>query len=190
MNEVKVVITNQIVREKGYVIPYDHRVAPHLQHYRGLNGIIFPNRYVTYEVPLYEVRIAGGARYKAIRFGLRNLGDNRIPDSRPCDTGLAQARECTPLFLAYYRPHSFFGEGPYVAWQLMPGKQVLIHEGGNSKKDVASGSLGCIEIVDGGWRQFLSEIESRAGASCAAVGAAKKLKVSIESASYPMAQLY
>lgn len=190
MNEVKVVVTGQTVKDRGYIIPYDHRVTPHLQHYRRPNGTIFPNRWVTYEVPLYEVRIVGGGRYKAIRFGLRNLGDNRIPDSRPCDTGLAQARECKPVFLAHYQPHSFLGEGPYVAWQLMPGKQVLIHEGGNSKKDIASGTLGCIEIVDGGWRQFQHEIESRAGASCAAVGAAKKLTVSIEYASYPAAHLY
>jgi|GEM_PF-1485786 hypothetical protein len=190
MNEVKVVVTSRIVQDKGYVIPYDHRVSPHLQCYRRPNGTLIPDSYVTYEVPLYEVRIVGGGRYKAIRFGLRNLGDNRIPDSRPCDTGLAQARECTPVFLPYYRPHSFFGEGPAGAWQLMPGRHVLIHEGGNSKKDIVGGTLGCIEIVDGGWRQFQHEIESRADSSCSAVGAGKKLAVSIEYAPHPMAQLY
>ena len=31
MNEVKVVVTSRIVQDKGYVIPYDHRVSPHLQ---------------------------------------------------------------------------------------------------------------------------------------------------------------
>jgi hypothetical protein len=34
MNEVRVVVTNRIVKDKGYAIPYDHRVNPHLQHYR------------------------------------------------------------------------------------------------------------------------------------------------------------
>jgi len=67
---------------------------------------------------------------------------------------------------------------------------VLIHEGANSAKDVIGGTLGCIEIVDGGWHQFQNEIQSRAGASCAAIGEAKKLKVTIEYAAYPMAKLY
>jgi hypothetical protein len=65
MNEVKVVVTGQTMKEKGYIIPYDHRVTPHLQHYRRPNGTLFPNRWVTYEVPLYEVRIVGGGRHKA-----------------------------------------------------------------------------------------------------------------------------
>ena len=190
MNEVRVVVTNRIVKDKGYAIPYNHRVTPHLQHYRSPSGLPKPNAFVTYEIPLYEVHIAGGSSYQALRFGLRNMGDGRIPDSRPCDTGLSQPHLCTPAFLSYYRPHSFLGEGPPGAWQLFHGKNVLIHEGANSRNDVAGGSLGCIEIVDGGWRRLQREIETRAGASCAAIGAAKKLIVSIEYAAYPVAQLY
>ena len=102
MNDVCVVVTGRIVRDKGYIGPYDHRVNPHMQHYRRANGLPIPDEYVTYEVPLYEVRIVGGGHYNAIRFGLRNLGDNRIPETRRCDTGLAHARECTPVFLPHY----------------------------------------------------------------------------------------
>lgn len=145
---------------------------------------------------MHEISTAPGLRpvrglhYNAIRFGLRNRGDNWIPDRRPCDTGLSQPHECVPTFVPHYRPHSFLGEGPPGAWRLLPGKQVYIHEGANSARNVIGGSLGCIEVVDGGWRQFQNEIQSKAGGSCAAIGAAKKLKVTIEYAAYPMAKLY
>ena len=86
MNSVQVVVTGRTLPNyKGYVIPYDHRVRPHLQHYVGPNGAPLFNEFVTYEVPLYEVRFAGGGSYPAIRFGLRNRGDNTTPDSESCD---------------------------------------------------------------------------------------------------------
>jgi hypothetical protein len=191
MNSVKVIVTSKTLASyKGYVIPYDHRVKPHLQHYVGSNGKALLNDFVTYEVPLYEIHVVGGSSYKAIRFGLRNRGDNKIPESRPCDTGLSMPRVCTPSFLPHYKPHSFLGEGPVGAWQLLPNAGLLIHEGGNSQRDVVGGSLGCIEIVDGGWRCFQRQIEDLAGAPCGAIGAAKMLTVALEYAAYPVAKLY
>ena len=63
-----------------------------MQHHYGPDGISRSDEFVTYEVPLYDVRLVGGNYYPAIRFGLRNKGDRRIPDSRPCDTGLSEPR--------------------------------------------------------------------------------------------------
>jgi hypothetical protein len=190
MTDVKVIVTGRIASPNGYTIPYSAKTTPHLQHYLSRNGAVDQARFVTYIVPFYEVQIVGGNRYKALRFGLRNHGDKRIPDRRPCDTGLAQSRTCTPTFLPHYTPHSFVGQGPRGAWQLLSGQNFLIHEGGDSNRDVVGGSVGCIEIVDGGWRAFQAEIESLGDGTSMALGASRKVTVSIEHAAYPTAILY
>jgi hypothetical protein len=58
-NDVSVIITGRIVKDKGYVGPYDHRVTPEMQHYRRPNGLVILDEFVTYEVPLYEVVSSG-----------------------------------------------------------------------------------------------------------------------------------
>jgi hypothetical protein len=190
INEVRVVVTGSRAPGDGYVIPYNAKTTPHLQHYVAVSGYVDPNRYVTYVVPFYKIQIVNGGLYKALRFGLRNRGDNLVPSRRPCDTGLSHSRICTPTFLPHYRPHSFLGQGPPGAWQLLPGKSFLVHEGGDSNRDVVGGSVGCIEIVDGGWRSFQDELESLAGGTCAAIGASRRLTVVIEPAPYPTAVLF
>ena len=42
------------------------------------------------------------------------------------------------------------------------------------------GTLGCVEILDGGWSLFLDEIESIAGADCVHIGAAHYLTVVLD----------
>ena len=42
MNDVSVIITGRIVKDKGCVGPYDHRVTPNMQHHRRPNGLIIP----------------------------------------------------------------------------------------------------------------------------------------------------
>jgi len=51
------------------------------------------------------------------------------------------------------------------------------------------GSIGCIEIVDGGWNAFLGDIERLGGASCLLLGKSRRLTVKIQAASYPSATL-
>jgi hypothetical protein len=52
-----------------------------------------------------------------------------------------------------------------------------------------AGSLGCVEILDGRWDNFLNEIEKLAGALCPDIGNAGALHVEIEQAPYPKATL-
>jgi hypothetical protein len=65
----------------------------------------------------------------------------------------------------------------------------LIHEGADSRKGEVGGSLGCIEILDGGWNSFLADIERLGGASCSLVSQARKLTVKIERATLPAATI-
>jgi hypothetical protein len=181
-SEVKVTITgNQ--KGKTLVVPYSHN--------QGLQfvvaGGIRTDRPVTYEVPYYEVRIERGGLYAAVRFGLQNNGT--FPKIRHCDAGLSHAQQCTPTWIPTYSPHSFRGGARPGAWQLLPGKGFLIHEGADTRKGQVGGSLGCVEILDGKWNDFLAEIERLAGVPAAEIGATHKLKVAIEYAPFPTATL-
>nr|WP_294504889.1 hypothetical protein [uncultured Rhodopila sp.] len=181
-SEVEVTITG-IVRGKTFVVPYSH--------HQGLQFVVVggvrTERPVIYEVPYYEVRVGRGGTYAAVRFGLQNNGS--VPKIRHCDAGLSHAHHCTPSWIPTYSPHSFRGGSRPGAWQLLPGKGFLIHEGADTRKDQVGGSLGCVEILDGRWNYFLAEIERLAGAPVAAISASHKLQVSIESAHYPIASL-
>src|SRR6266700_1867184 len=119
-------------------------------------------------------------------------------DMRPSDsgfeitetTGYQIAVPATPAFptteyarrpsCPHYSPHSFSGKGRRGAWQLIPGAGFLIHEGADSNAGDAGGSVGCIEVGEGGWNAFLGEIEALAGGPCTSVGASRKLTVTIE----------
>jgi hypothetical protein len=164
----------------GRIVPYDHHQG--LQ--RQSLGPGLPPRLVVYAVPLYQVLVVGAGRYKAVRFALRNNGSS--PEVRGCDTGLAHLRTCEPTWIPSYRPHSFFT--PRLgAWRLIPHQGFLIHEGADSNLGRVGGSLGCVEIVDGGWVPFLEDIERLGGGTCAEISAARKLVVKIEPAIYPTA---
>lgn len=182
--EVHVVITGRQMGSTS-VVPYSHGVG--LQFYVQ-NGM--PTRKpVIYKVPFYEVRIEGGGKYKAVRFGLQNKGRMPPPATCVCDAGLSAAHNCTPTWVPGYSPHSFAGGSRAGAWRLLPGRGFLIHEGADTRKGQVGGSLGCVEILDGGWNTFLNEIERLGGAVCHALGTAGKLKVKIEPAAYPKATL-
>lgn len=179
---VKVTATQ---RGKGPVVPYSHE--------RGLQTYTTPAadgspRVVIYQVPLYAVVVDGGKAYVAVRFGLRNNGTTPLP-RRPCDSGLAAGRICVPNWLPHYSPHSFRGASRPGAWQLLPGKGFLIHEGADRAQRQVGGSIGCVEILDGRWNEFLAEIETAAGGSCAQIAAQGKLRVMIEHTRYPDAVL-
>ena len=144
---------------------------------------------MVYEVPFYDVRIEGGGLYAAVRFGLQNTGALPPPRVRTCDAGLSQARVCTPSWVPGYSPHSFRGASRAGAWRLLAARGFLIHEGADTRKGQVGGSLGCVEILDGRWNAFLSEIEKVGGASCPEIGRAGALTVTVASAPFPMATL-
>ncbi len=178
---VRVVISGKILGQT-YVVPYSH--AHGLQLYPGTT-----DEGVIYKVPCYEVRVEGGSSYGAVRFGLQNKGESSPPPTRICDAGLWSPHQCTPEWVPGYSPHSFRGAARAGAWRLLPGRGFLIHEGADTRIGQVGGSLGCVEILDGRWNDFLAEIESLAHAACTAISAAHKLKVTIEQASYPTATL-
>jgi hypothetical protein len=148
---------------------------------------------VLYVVPCFEVQIKSGGTYRAVRFGLQNKGT--VEEQRVCDAGLSHAPVCTPAWIDNYRPHSFTPQQRSGAWRLLPNLQFLIHEGADPRKmrpdgsRLFGGSLGCVEIVDSQWSDFLDEIERLAEAPAPTIGAKQLLKVVIEMAPFPTAVL-
>jgi hypothetical protein len=165
------------------VVPYSH--ADGLQVV--MSGGIRTDAPVVYKVPSYEVRVEGGSVYAAVRFGLQNK--RTVLKTRVCDAGISHHHVCIPTWVPGYSPHSFPGSSRPGAWQLLPGKGFLIHEGADSTKKQVGGSLGCVEILDGDWNDFLSDIERLAGRNAIAVGSKRLLTVMIEQAPFPLAAL-
>jgi hypothetical protein len=185
MKDVEVVVKSTRAGT-AIIVPYSHKDG--LQFFRPPG--VPRDLYVKYEVPAYEVYVAGVGPFRAVRFALRNLGgDQTPPERRPCDSGLSHHRVCKPTWVPNYSPHSFRGRARPGAWRLLPGQQFLIHEGPGSEPGAVGGSIGCVEILDGKWGHFLWQIEDAAGASCADIGAARKLTVTIEAAAFPLAVL-
>ncbi|MBI2901361.1 MAG: hypothetical protein HYY17_14345 [Planctomycetes bacterium] len=168
-----------------FIVPYSH--ADGLQYWTPA-GSPRPVA-VVYKVPYYFIRVEGGGEYKAVRFGLQNKGTLPPPATRPCDAGLSSPRVCNPTWVPGYSPHSFPGSSRAGAWRLLPGKGFLVHEGANTLLGQVGGSLGCVEILDGRWNEFLGEIERIGKSTCSDIGSKGKLKVTIEAASYPVATL-
>jgi hypothetical protein len=166
----------------GYagVVPYSHEHG--LDTFKDALGQRYAN---VYKVPAYEVKIDDGDTYLAVRYGFQNKGDGHAPKTRNCDAGIAHRHMCLPTWKQNYGPHSFHGTGLTGAWILFPHKTFYIHEGPDRAKNGIGGSLGCIEILDGKWDDFLQQIESLGNGTCEALGAAGKLHVSIKAGSYP-----
>ena len=144
MNPVRVTVTG-VLDGTAKVIPYNHTEG--LQFHSSPGGPA--TRPVIYTMPAYTVWIGSTKpSFKAIRFGLRNRGGTPL-GSRGSDTGLSHHRVCKPTWVPGYSPHSFPGSSRRGAWRLLPGKGFLIHEGPGVGG--AGGSLGCVEILDGGW---------------------------------------
>lgn len=163
------------------IVPYSR--ADGAQYY--VVGGVRTDQLVAYSVPFYEVRVENGGTYHAVRFGLQNKGTT--PQTRTCDAGLAHERLCTPTWVDGYRPHSFAGTHRAGAFRLIPKKQFLIHEGADSGQGQIGGSLGCIEVLDGGWNLFLAEIEILGLGAINRLANAGKVRVKIESAVFPQA---
>jgi len=183
INKVNVTITSNTNQFAG-IVPFSHE--------SGLQTIVDglgQTCAVVYKVPAYDVKVDGGGTYLAVRYGMQNNHKWPAPVTRRCDAGLYHPRICAPSWKPVYSPHSFVGAGRVGAWVLLPHKGFYIHEGPDRNKGGVGGSLGCIEIMDARWNEFLDEIEHLGNASCAAIGGAGKLKVRIEGDHYPNATL-
>lgn len=178
------IITSKITGQ-ALICPYSQ--TEHLQFYT-INGVL-TDQPVLYKVPVYEVRVDGGSNYDAVRFGLQNRGTLPPPSVRTCDAGISHAHVCTPTWNPTYCPHSFDRMNRIGAWRLFPGKTFYIHEGPNRNLRGFGGSLGCIEILDGYWNNFLSEIERLGRGTCDQIASAHRLKVTVHAAPFPITSL-
>jgi hypothetical protein len=193
------VVVTGIVVGKTKIIPYSARL--HLQEYDPHGPLSGEN--VKYEVPTYKIEIEGGGSYAAIRFGVVNRGILPPPQSMKCDSGIVTPSVCYPTWVPGYCPHSFRPGIRKGAWRLFPAKNFYIHEGADAALGMVGGTLGCVEILNGKWGQFLAEIERRANPTVKpfqnttreseqfdqTFGAQHKLVVRIEHADTPIAIL-
>lgn len=181
---VHVTITNRITG-RALVCPYSH--SQHLQFYT-VDGVV-TDQPVLYSIPVYEVRVDGGDSYDAVRFGLQNHGTLPPPKTRICDAGISHAHVCTPGWNPTYCPHSFDRVNRVGAWRLFPGKTFYIHEGPIRNRGGYGGSLGCVEILDGYWNDFLSDIERLGKGRSDQIASLHGLRVTIEAAPRAHARL-
>jgi len=163
---------------------------------------------INYEVPTYKVRIEGGSDYDAVRFGVVNKGILPPPPVMTCNTGIPHHCICHPTWKPGYNPHTVAAGIRTGAWILFPQKYYYIHEGANRLIGEVGGTIGCIEILDDRWKQFLAEIEGIAAPEIAfkkgipiqdsnvrreaidrEIGIHGKLTVTIEEAVFPPAKL-
>jgi hypothetical protein len=182
MSGVTVRITGRVAGT-SFIVPYSHTDG--LQKYPA--GHLKAGQPVIYRINKYEVLVEGGRKYQAIRFGLQNKGT--INHSRTSDAGLSSPRTVHPEWVPGYSPHSFRGGAYAGAWRLLPGKGFLVHEGADTRIGQVGGSLGCVEILDGGWRVFMDELKSICGQPWATIAARRLMTVIVEHASYPTATL-
>jgi len=181
---VHVVITGKVTGD-ALICPYSQ--VRHLQFYSA--GGVITDQPVLYKMPVYEVRIDGGSAYDAVRFGLQNHAHLPPPRVRNSDAGISNAHVCTPGWNPTYSPHSFDRVNRVGAWRLFPGKTFYIHEGPIRNRGGYGGSLGCVEILDGYWNDFLHEIETLGKGTCDQIARGRRLTVTIEPARYPHATL-
>ena len=182
MAAVTVRITGTVVGT-SFIVPYSHTDG--LQQYPA--GHAKAGQAVVYQIAKYEMAVVGGGTYAVIRFGLQNKGT--IVRTRTADAGLTSPRTVNPTWVPGYSPHSFHG-GPYEgAWRILPGKGFLIHEGADTRAGQVGGSLGCVEVLDGGWSVFMDELKSSCGQPWPIIANRHLLKVVVEHGSYPTATL-
>lgn len=182
MPSVTVRITGKVTGT-SLIVPYSHDGG--LQKYPA--GHPKAGQLVVYRISKYELLVVGGGRYDAVRFGLQNKGT--IAATRISDAGLTLPRTVHPTWVAGYSPHSFRG-GPYAgAWRILPGKAFLIHEGADSRAGQVGGSLGCVEVLDGGWPVFMDELKTICGQPWPTIASKRLMSVVVEAAGYPTATL-
>lgn len=182
MPGVTVKITGRVTGT-SFIVPYSHTDG--LQKYPV--GHLKAGQPVIYRINKYEILVVGGRKYEAIRFGLQNKGT--ITPSRSSDAGLSSPRTVHPTWVPGYSPHSFRGGAYAGAWRLLPDKGFLVHEGADTRTGQVGGSLGCVEILDGGWRVFMDELKSICGQPWPAIATQRLMTVIVEHASYPTATL-
>lgn len=182
MPSVKVKITG-VIRGTSLIVPYSHTGG--LQRYPV--GHAKAGQPVIYKINKYQVKVVNGNTYDAVRFGLQNKGT--IEPQRVADAGLSTARTVHPSWVAGYSPHSFAGGAYAGAWRLLPGKGFLIHEGANSTAGQVGGSLGCVEILDGGWNAFMDELKTICKVPWPAIAAQRLMTVDVDFAQPPTATL-
>ena len=182
MPQVTVKITGKVTGT-SLIVPFSH--ADGLQHYPARHPKA--GQPVLYRIYKYELVVVGGRKYDAVRFGLQNTGS--VSPTRVSDAGLSAPHSVHPTWVDGYSPHSFRG-GPYAgAWRILPGKGFLVHEGADSRLGQVGGSLGCVEVLDGGWSVFMDELKTICGTTWPAIGSQGLMTVEVEAASYPTATL-
>jgi hypothetical protein len=182
MAKVSVKLTNKVVGT-SLIVPFNHTQG--LQMYPP--GHAKAGQPVIYRINKYEMVVNGSTKYEVVRFGLQNKGT--IASRRTSDAGLSAAHSVNPSWVPGYSPHSFTG-GPFAgAWQILPGKGFLIHEGANEALGQVGGSLGCVEVLGGKWPDFLNELKSICGVDWPAIGNRKLMVFTIEAGHFPTATL-
>jgi len=165
------------------IIPFSHTDG--LQMYPA--GHRKEGQAVLYKIAKYQMSVAGGDTFDVVRFGLQNNG--KIAASRRSDAGLSVHHRTHPSWVAGYSPHSFHG-GPYAgAWRILAGRGFLIHEGADSRVGQVGGSLGCVEVLDGGWQVFMDQLQTLCGEPWPKIASKHLLTVEMEGAPYPTATL-
>ena len=182
MPSVSVKITNKVVGT-SLIIPFNHTEG--LQYYP--SGHPKEGQPVVYRINKYEMVVNVSEKYEVVRFGLQNNG--KIVSSRTADAGLTAPRTVHPGWIPGYSPHSFQG-GPYAgAWRILPGQGFLIHEGANEVAGQIGGSLGCVEVLNGNWPDFLNTLKAVCGVDWSKIGALGLMDLTIEAGNYPTATL-
>jgi hypothetical protein len=172
-----------IVTGTSFIVPYGHTRG--LQKYPA--GHLKAGQPVLYSIDKYQMVVVGGRKYDVVRFGLQN--DGRIVATRVSDAGLSAPHTVHPSWVPGYSPHSFQG-GPYAgAWRILAGRGFLIHEGADSRVGQVGGSLGCVEVLDGGWPTFMDELKAKCGVPWPTISKHRLMKLVVERANYPTASL-
>jgi hypothetical protein len=182
MNKVKVRLTSNVLGT-SLIVPYSS--ADGLQMYP--SGHPKAGQPVIYRISKYKMLINESSSYEVVRFGLQNK--NTISPNRVSDAGLWAAHVVTPAWVPGYSPHSFRGGAYTGAWQILPGKSFLIHEGANEGKGEVGGSLGCVEVLGGRWPAFLNELKTLCGADWAMIGSRRLMTLTVDASAPPMATL-
>jgi hypothetical protein len=140
-----------------------------------------------YRVNKYAMLVNGQTQYEVIRFGLQNHGT--VPKMRICDAGLRSGRTVRPSWVPGYKPHSFEATGYEGAWRIIDGKGFLIHEGPDVGQNQVGGSLGCIEVLDGRWPDFMDELINITEQQWPEIGKHRLMTLTIDATHSPTAVL-
>lgn len=185
MKRVSVTVTSKVVGST-LVVPFNFTEG--LQTYPKGHPKVGTNP--LYRINKYAMIVHGPdteSEYHVIRFGLQNKGT--VPKHRISDAGLTSGRVAKPTWVPGYKPHSFEATGYEGAWRIIDGKGFLIHEGPDVGQNQVGGSLGCIEVLDGRWPDFMDELINITEKPWPEIGRHRLMTLTIHATHAPMATL-